>query len=514
MSPRRRIVLNILVTYGRSLYGTALGLFTARWALHALGQTDYGLFGLVGGLTGFVAFFSDLLSSSVGRFYAVIVGASVKAADADKGVDECRKWFNTALLLHMSVSLVLMLVGYPVGEYVVRHFLTIPPNRIEACVWVWRFTCVSCFVGMVSVPFSAMYTAKQEIAELTIYGFVASTLNVIVLYYMISTPGVWLTGYALWMMVLGVGPQFIIGFRAIVKYQECRFVCAYLYDVNRIMQIVSYAFARFWTALSGMVSAQGNAILVNKYLGPAFNASMTMGNTVASRASSLSASLSGAFWPAIANKAGEGDEESVRQFSFRTCRLGALMVLVFAIPLALEIDEVMLLWLKDPPALVSMICVTMLLDTVLERMSEGYWMAIMSLGRGVGTYSAWVSISGLSSFVLAWVALACGMGFEGICLAIILMRVIAIAVRLILGKKLVGMSAGIWLREVFVPITCVSLIVLSLGSFVKCMCHQSFMRLCVTTLFSWVTFGLLAWKFVLTTRERSVLSRKFKKKIS
>ena len=33
---RRRIVLNIVATYGRSLYALAIGLVTAQWALLAI----------------------------------------------------------------------------------------------------------------------------------------------------------------------------------------------------------------------------------------------------------------------------------------------------------------------------------------------------------------------------------------------------------------------------------------------------------------------------------------------
>ena len=67
-----------------------------------------------------------------------------------------------------------------------------------------------------------------------------------------------------------------------------------------------------------------------------------------------------------------------------TCRFGSLLVLVFALPLALEIDEVMRLWLKAPPPCASPICLAILLTMVLERISEGYWMAVLSIGRGVG----------------------------------------------------------------------------------------------------------------------------------
>ena len=51
MSPNRRILLNIAATYGRSLYALVCGLFISRWVLAALGKADFGVYGLVGGMT-------------------------------------------------------------------------------------------------------------------------------------------------------------------------------------------------------------------------------------------------------------------------------------------------------------------------------------------------------------------------------------------------------------------------------------------------------------------------------
>lgn len=58
MTENRRIFLNIVATYGRSLYTLVLGVFSSRWAVMALGDVDvdFGLFGVVGGLTLFVSF--------------------------------------------------------------------------------------------------------------------------------------------------------------------------------------------------------------------------------------------------------------------------------------------------------------------------------------------------------------------------------------------------------------------------------------------------------------------------
>ena len=71
--------------------------------LAALGKTDFGLYGVVGGMTVFITFLNGLLSIATGRFYAFAEGKALKSATeghAKAGLEECRKWFSTAVLLH------------------------------------------------------------------------------------------------------------------------------------------------------------------------------------------------------------------------------------------------------------------------------------------------------------------------------------------------------------------------------------------------------------------------------
>lgn len=51
MTANKRIFLNVIATYGRSLFNIACGLFSVRWVLSALGHDNYGLFNVIGGLT-------------------------------------------------------------------------------------------------------------------------------------------------------------------------------------------------------------------------------------------------------------------------------------------------------------------------------------------------------------------------------------------------------------------------------------------------------------------------------
>ena len=43
MTQNRRIALNIVATYGRSLYALVIGLCCGRWTRSALGEVDCGL---------------------------------------------------------------------------------------------------------------------------------------------------------------------------------------------------------------------------------------------------------------------------------------------------------------------------------------------------------------------------------------------------------------------------------------------------------------------------------------
>ena len=166
MTQNKRIILNTIATYGRSIFGVLCGIFSARWVLEALGQVDYGLYAVVGGMVVFLSFFNIQLAGAISRYYAYSIGQAKAQDNHDIGLKECRAWFTTAVLIHTIVPIVLVSVGWPLGIYALCNgWIHVPVERLNACLWVWRIVCVSSFFGMASVPFQAMYTAKQYIAE-------------------------------------------------------------------------------------------------------------------------------------------------------------------------------------------------------------------------------------------------------------------------------------------------------------------------------------------------------------
>lgn len=463
----RRILANVVATYGRSLVALVCGLLGARWVLQALGQVDYGIWGVIGGLVGFVSFFNGLMAQAVARFLSVAVGrASAQGGDA---AGDVRNWFWTAVFVHVALATVLVAVGGPIGESVIRRALTIPSERMMAAVTVWRCVVVSTWVGMAVVPWSSLYVAKQEIAEQTAYSVVTTIVNTAFLAWMAWHPGDWLGRYAVWSVCVFAAPQLVMAVRAHYKWPEIAWPevqqRAALWEGlgRRLRKLVGFAGWRMFGGLSGLCCNQGMAIAVNMFLGPKANASVALGNTVALQSASLGSSFCGALSPAIANAVGAGDLVTMRRLAFAACRLGTLLVLVFTVPLVLEIDAVMGLWLGTVPEGSALVCSCVLVAGILEKLVEGHWMSIFALGRIRGYQVACVGC-GVAALGVTIGGLACGWnGFLAVGVGLVLDKTLALGIRLWFGRRVAGLSVGGWMRNVAAPCGLVGGAALMLG---------------------------------------------------
>lgn len=507
MSPNRRILLNIAATYGRSLYALVCGLFTARWVYLTLGKSDYGLYGVVGGLTVFIAFINGVLGVSVGRYYAFSVGRAKIPGHEAEGLEECRQWFNTAFVIHSVVPLVLMIVGYPIGEWAVRHFLTIPVDRIEQFVWIFRFSCITCFWGMVSVPFNAMYAAKQYIAELTVYSFAQTTANVIFLYYMVNHPGDWLVRYGLWNCLLAIVPAIIITIRAYVVFPECRFNTSYMKSRRHLRELGAFSGWYAFGMLGNLCRFNALPVLLNKYFGPLQNAALSIANNVGAHTQTLAASLRTAFQPAIANALGAGEIRKAVSLMNRTCKFGTLLVLLFCIPVCLEIDEILRLWLKTPPETAAGLTIGVISALVLDKLTTGHFILINSSGRIKG-YQISVGLCFMASLPIAWILMACGGSVYSIVYATNAVLIGATIVRIYFVHRHFAVSPRYWLNRVLLPLFATVILSTATGLVPGLLLPPSISRILATSIVVELVFLPFAWLLVLDQDERSYLVSK------
>lgn len=508
MTANRRIFLNIIATYGRSVFSILCGLFSIRWVLMALGKSDFGLYGLVGSLAIFIAFFNNQFSGAIARYYAYTVGKTQK--NYEQGLLECREWFTTAVLIHTILPLTFVAIGYPIGHMAITSgWLIVPPERVTSCVWLWRYVCISCLIGMLNVPFNAMYIAKQYIAELTIYSFAQTVTKTLFIYAMTLVERDWLATYGGVVCAITVIPQVIICIRAMKVFPECRLLRVSRDDWIRVKQLANYAWWQTFGGIGYLCRHQCLEIVANRFFGPIANASYTVGAQVGGESSILTGALNGAFTPAITSAYGAGDLSTFRAMVYRSCKFGVLLTLVFAIPLGLEIDEILHLWLKNPPDFAKLFCLVWLIVTVLEKLYTGHILAVNATGK-IAKFQFYHAVSCLLGLPIAIIISVVSRDISAIGIALIVSTLISGSSDVFLARSRAGLSVRHLVKAVIIPSVLSVGLSLCVGLLPRLFMQPSFSRVCVTTIFVELVLLPVAWFFIMDARERNFVMTRVK----
>lgn len=459
-----------------------------------LGVDDFGVWSVVGGLTAFVSFFNGLFAGATARFFAYWSG--------EKEGGELRDWFRTAVGVHLVLATVLVAVGYPVGAWVVAHGLDIPEARTADALVAFRLVMVSCWVGMASVPFSAMYTARQNIAELSVYALAQSVAHFAALFYAVHHPGDWFVAYVVCVVAINVIPQLLIVGGVFRRYPVCRGFGHVTDFGRRFRELGVYAFWQTFGGLGLLARTQGLNVVLNRLDGTSANASFGVASQLNGQVQSLSAALQGAFTPVITSAYGAGEKDAARRYAFRACRLSLLMMLVFSVPLLLELDEVLRLWLVTPPRGASVLCLAVLGAAVVDKATAGHVIALNANGV-LGGYQITVGTILFLSLPLAGGLYCAGFGLAGVGVALIAGSVAAGCGRAVFARRLVGMRVREWIKGTVLPVLLLTMLSTAAGSLPRLWILPGFGRICVTTVFSLIAFFPIAWFAVLTRDERN-----------
>lgn len=508
LSPNKRIALNFVATYGRSIYALFLGLFSTRWILAALGNGDFGLWGVIGSLVVIIGFLNGILGNSVGRYYAYAIGES-KTVTEDVAHDTLQRWFNAAVSIHFFLPLILCAIGGPIGIYAINHWLVIPESRMVTCEFVFMFSLVAAFLNMVSVPYLAMYRARQLIAELSVWGVLQTTLLFASAFMLLHYDGDRLLAYSIIMTMIPGVISGILVYRARRDFSACRIRYAYLFDLSYLSKIFSFSFWEFFATGGDVIRTQGTAILINRNFGATVNAAWTVGSQVSNHTTALSTSMISAITPALTTAAGAGERDRMVRLAYATSKFGAVLILLFAIPLILEMNYVLKLWLVTPPEYASLMCRCMLIALVSHKLGWGHHMAVLADGRVRSMLAMNGFLSG-ATILIVWGFIKAGFGPLGVGFSFVLSYSLLTLSRVFFARTMCSMSVRYWLCYIVLPVLLLCSVTVGVGLCSVQILKPSFLRLCVTSFATTISFLVMSWLFVCTKAEREICSKKFR----
>ena len=373
MSASKTVLRNTIFSYGRTLISAALTLFSSRWVLADLGASDYGIYGLAGGLLFFVSFISSILSQGTSRYLAYATGSG--------SPEEVTKWFNTALNVFFCLPFVLIPIGLSVGELLVRYVLKIEPTRIAAALWVFRCSLISFFAVLVATPFLSLLTSKQKI-HIAASLMLAHSLGLFAIaWFLPHVPGDHLVAYAMLVAISFIFLQvlYILVCRCICPEARVRF--SYWWDKDRAKALVGFSGWLCVGTIGTVVNSQGQGMLLNWMKGTAANAGAGIASSLSGQMQTLANAFLQAISPEIIRREGAKDHSSMIALAKRSTKLGMFFITLVALPLFCECEYVLKLWLVTPPPYAVFFTRIAILSSLFYKMAVGHRICFQAIGR-------------------------------------------------------------------------------------------------------------------------------------
>lgn len=403
MNSSKRIVLNTTATYTRTIISIVLVLFSSRWVLSEMGFSDYGVFSLIGSLLIFISFLNNVLASADARFFAIEIGRNGKLHDL----------FKSSLIIHLFVAPILILIGGLVGYVAIVYWLNIPPERIDAAVVIFFISLITIFFSMVSVPFRGLFIAHQNILASSVIDLFLTLLNfgsALALRYINYDK---LISYSLLYSFVQILICLVYIGCACYKYPCSRQLKKGNCNRNMMKSILKFS---FWSALGDLghlARTQGTAIIVNVLFSTTGNAALGIANQVSSQASGLSNSLMSSTSPEIYRLVGITDFVAAKRLAEFINKIAVLLMMVLGLPLLVNIDEVLRLWLIDVPPFTSQLCICFIIMFIIERYTMGNYIYMAAINK-ISTIQLVVFCSYSLSLVLPYLGLCHFLGITGI----------------------------------------------------------------------------------------------------
>lgn len=452
----------------------AVSLFTSRVILNTLGVEDYGINNVVGGVVAMFSVLSGSMSSSISRFITFELGKGDK--------NRLKTVFSTGINIQLGMSLIILLVAEAVGVWFLNYKMNIPEERMYAANWVFQCSILTFILGLLSVPYNAAIIAHEKMSAFAYISIIEVTLKLIIVYLLTISPYDRLITYSILFMLVGVLIRLIYGYYCKRHFEECTYHL--VYDKAILKSMTSFAGWNFLGNGAYMLNTQGVNILMNMYFGVAVNAARGVATQVDAALKQFVNNFTTAVNPQITKSYAQGDLSNMHKLVCRSAKFSAFLMMFFAVPIILETDTILSLWLKNPPAYASVFLKWIIISSFMDTVLANSLVTSMFATGDIKKYQIIVTTVGCLVFPLSWLAFQ--LGFEpqvGYMLYFVIYSIL-LFVRLYLLRDMVKLPIMMYVREVLFKVTTVMAISFVIPSILLFVIDEDLLRLVAVVLLS------------------------------
>lgn len=328
-----------------------LGLYTSRVTLNALGVHDYGLLSVIGGVMGFLGYFSRLLSEGTTRFVTIGLGKG--------NIDELRKIFSACSAIHIVLAIITLVIGETIGLWFVNNKLVIDPDRMYAANWIYQLTLFSSVLSITQTPYMAAIIAHEKMSTFAFMSIFDAAVKLIVVILLLYVDTDKLILYSTFQFFIGLLVFFMYRIYCLRKFEECTLKVQW--DKQLYKDIWNYVGWNSLGAFAFICNGQGITIVLNMFFSTVVNAARGIAATVSGYVYGFVSNFLTAVKPQIMKYYAVGDYEKMNELIRNSAKYSSFLMLFIGLPVVFETEFLINLWLgKIPEYVIIFIRLTLL----------------------------------------------------------------------------------------------------------------------------------------------------------
>lgn len=393
MSTSKRVIKNTGYLYIRTIASLLLGVFTTRILLQALGESDFGLYNVVGGSIAMLGFLSASLSSATQRFLNV--------AEGEGNFEKIRLYFNNSIIIHWALAGIMVIIFIIAGFFFFNGILNIPEGKHIDAIVVYGCLLISTIFSITVVPYEAEINAHENMLFFSLIGIVDVVLRFAIAFVVLYYDSDKLILYAILMAIESFAIRYCCQIYCQSKYRECKNTnLRQCFDRKVIREMTTFAGWNLASTATGMISLFGMNIVVNHYFGTNINAAMGIATQLSGVMMGLSANMIKAVAPVIMKSEGGNQHEKMLQYSYVSCKFSYLIFSFCCIPVLFYIHPILNLWLTEVPQWTAIFCIILIISTLIEQLTVVLYQSIMA-GGDIRNYNIAKSIANILPIIIS-----------------------------------------------------------------------------------------------------------------
>ncbi|MDR1783461.1 MAG: lipopolysaccharide biosynthesis protein [Dysgonamonadaceae bacterium] len=498
-----RIAKNTAILYARMLLTVGINLYTSRLVLDTLGVDDYGIYNVVGGVVTMFAFLNSSMAGATQRFLTFELGK--------KDTEKLKRVFATSVSIHFVIALLILALAETVGLWFLNAKINIAPDRMIAANWVYQCSVFSFLLNIICVPYSACVVAHEKMSAFA--GFqIIETLLCLGIVYLVMLGGIdKLILYALLMLVVALLNRAICTHYCKRHFEEC--IYRFVFDKPLFREMFAFAGWHFYAGTASVVSAQGITILLNVFFGVTVNAAQGVAGQIRAKMQNFISSFQTALNPQITKYYAEGNLDEMRKLVWRSCRFSFYLISMIVIPVYINVDDILSIWLKEVPAYSNIFLQLILLDLAIGTITNPIITAYHAIGE-IKNYSLFVGSITLLTLPLSYWLLKLNEPPYSVFYVTLGISIVGLFVRFYLLQRRIKLFRW-WYFVICILLRNILLfgMMLAVSFYVKSLLAENLLSLITTTAISVLLSGTTFYYLGLEKQEKEMVRKSLRKVI-